>query len=168
MLDHRTAAERLGDLAQLDIDAARAYSQALEEITDSAIHETISNFKADHHRHIADLSQAIRGLGGTPPTINPDLKGFLLEQFTNIRSQSGTEGALKAMQTNEKLTNKKYGDARGWDLAPDHHALIEKNYADEHRHLTYIETVLSTRAWEHPEARPSARPETGRQPGEYT
>ena len=59
-------------------------------------------------------------LGGNPPKRSVDLKGLLLEGFTALRSVTGTEGALKAMQSNEKTTNKKYQEAlaisREWSL----------------------------------------------------
>jgi len=138
----------LCELAQLDIDAIRAYDQALDNIDHPSIHTQISSFKADHARHVNDLNSIIRRLGGEPPSFSPDLKGFFIEGFTAIRSLTGTEGALKAMRSNEKLTNKSYEKALGWELPADIRATIEKNFADERRHLAYIEQAIETKAWE--------------------
>jgi uncharacterized protein (TIGR02284 family) len=144
---NKDTAKKLRSLAQLDIDAEHAYGQAIEEIKEPPIRNRLSDFREDHKRHVAELSVAIRELGETPPEYKRDTKGFLLEGFTAIRSKTGTEGALKAMRTNEKTTNKTYDKARSWDVSPSVKTLIEKNYEDERRHLQYIENALETQAW---------------------
>lgn len=147
-MDKQAVAKQLKKLMQLDIDAVRAYEQALDHIKIAALHTAISQFRDDHQRHITELSAAIRELGEEPPTISPDLKGLLIEVFTTLRSVTGTEGALKAMKSNEKLTNRDYHNALGIDSTPEIKALIEKNYADEQRHLAYIEQALATKPWD--------------------
>src|SRR5690348_5866746 len=129
-MNNQDQAKKLCKLAQLDIDAVNAYEQALKIIDDIAIHAKISQFRDDHLRHINDLSMAIRDLGGEAPERTLDFKGFIITGFTAIRSATGTEGALKAMQGNEKLTNSTYAEALSWDLSPEIHGLIQKNYAD--------------------------------------
>ena len=141
--------KRLKKLCQLDIDAARAYQQAIEKIDFAEIREQLIAFRADHERHIANLSEAVQRLGGEAPKRSPDVKGYLLEGFTALRSITGTEGALKAMRSNEKLTNKTYDDVLGEPgLMEDVRALVERNRDDERRHLAYIEGALEARAWE--------------------
>lgn len=147
-MDNSTLAKKLYDLAQLDIDAARAYDQALENIDHPTVHSQISSFRADHLRHINDLSAVIRRLGEEPPSFSPDLKGFFIEGFTAIRSMTGTAGALKAMRGNELLTNRVYDKARAADLPADVKQLIERNFADEQRHLAYIEEAIENKVWE--------------------
>jgi uncharacterized protein (TIGR02284 family) len=147
-MDNQALIKNLVELAQLDIDAIRAYAQAIDNIDQPTLHSEISSFKADHARHVNDLSAVIRRLGGEPPSFSPDLKGFLLEGFTAIRSLTGIEGALKAMRGNEKLTNHTYEKALSWELPADIRLIIEKNFADEKRHLAYIEQAIETKAWE--------------------
>lgn len=145
--DNKSIAQKLTKLIKLDVDAVRAYQQALDNIDVPAIHTSLSQFRDDHQRHIAELSAAIRDLGEEPPSNAPDIKGFFIEGFTAIRSLTGTEGALKAMRGNEKLTTSTYHDALSEDLPANIQALIRKNYADEQRHLQYIEHMLATKAW---------------------
>lgn len=147
-MENKALIKNLSNLAQLDIDAIRAYSQALDNIKHTTIHNQISSFKADHERHVTELNAAIRQLGGEPPSFSPDLKGFFIEGFTAIRSMTGTAGALKAMRTNETLTNHVYAKARGEDLPEHIRTLIERNYADEQRHLAYIEQAIENKVWE--------------------
>jgi hypothetical protein len=67
----------------------------------------------------------------------------------------GPEGALKAMETNEKLTNSTYSKAVTWDTPRDIKMVLEKNYRDEQSHLAFIKDALSRRVWEEKE-HPSA------------
>ncbi|QKT03136.1 ferritin-like domain-containing protein [Ectothiorhodospiraceae bacterium 2226] len=147
-MDRRDVAERLVALAQLDIDAVHAYGQALEHVGDPDIHARLSEFRADHERHIESLTDLIRGLGERPPSLSRDFKGFFIEGFTALRSLSGTEGALEAMKTNESLTNHRYNDALAIPLPAEVRAVVQRNLADEERHLAYIEQALRERAWE--------------------
>lgn len=147
-MDTKKVIDELNSLIQLDIDASEAYKQALKNIDVKDIYEKINQFCLDHERHIVDLTQCVRKLNGTPIERTQDLKGFLIEGFTAIRSATGTEGALKAMKTNEKLTNSRYNAALSLEVPPDIKEVIERNYADERRHLEYIENVLATRPWE--------------------
>jgi uncharacterized protein (TIGR02284 family) len=138
--------DKLNSLIKVDVDASRAYGHAIEEIDAQDVRQQFTKYRSDHDRHITDLSHMVRELGGKPTEIAPDIKGYLLEGFTAIRSKIGTHGSLNAMLTNEKLTNKMYKDAMSWDLSQEAKSLIERNYGDEQRHLHYIEQKLLVRA----------------------
>jgi uncharacterized protein (TIGR02284 family) len=146
-VDNKEITKKLSSLVQLDIDAEHAYGRAIEEIRESAIRNRLVEFRDDHKRHVTELSVAIRELGEIPPEYERDTKGFLIAGFTAIRSKTGTEGALKAMRSNEKMTTKTYNKARGWDVAPSIKSLLERNYEDERRHLEYIENAIDTQLW---------------------
>jgi uncharacterized protein (TIGR02284 family) len=135
--------KRLHDLAQLDIDAVHAYEQAIERVGYDDIREKLRDFQDDHRRHIESLSAFLRDLDVKPPD-SPDLKGYLIEGFTAIRSVTGTKGALEAMEGNEKLTNRKYGEASALDFPPEILKVVKSNLADEERHLGYIREILKT------------------------
>lgn len=132
--------ETLNDLIQLDYDAVKAFEHALERIEDPQIESDLEGFLVDHERHITDLSRLIRELGGPVDELGRDLKGFLLEGLTALRSSTGgTVGALKAMRTNERHTNHVYEKALALDL-PDHaRAVLAVHLTDERRHLATIE-----------------------------
>jgi len=132
----------LNSLIQLDIDAIYCYDEAIKRIDDRAIATTLEGFRNDHQRHVDALSALVAGDGGTPPEQSPDMKGRLLQGMTALRSVTGTEGALKAMEMNEKKTNEEYSEAQSWDVPPDVHAVLEKNLDDERRHLAYVQSQL--------------------------
>lgn len=148
-MDTDAIIKKLSKLAQLDIDAVRAYEQALDKIDLAEVKLKVSQFRDDHQRHITDLNQQIRELGGEAVKETPDLKGMLIEGFTALRSITGIEGAMKAMRGNEKLTNKTYDEAlEDPDLPVNIRSLIIKNRDDERRHLSYVEQVLAEEPWE--------------------
>lgn len=138
----------LKSLVHLDIDAIHAYEQALEKIDVAEVSQRLGEFRADHQRHVDELSAVIRRHGGEPPESSRDFKGFLIEGFTALRSVTGTEGALKAMHLNEKLTNSRYDRALSLALPPDARMIVEKNRSDERRHLEYIESAIRAKVWE--------------------
>ena len=135
--------EKIESLIKLDIDAAESYSEALEHIDDPQTHQRIEEFRLDHEDHIRKLSEVLSNSGEAPPERKKDIKGYFIKGFTSMRSSSGEEGALKAMKSNEELTNKKYDKARSKEMTPAVKAIIEKNYEDERRHLDYIEAQLA-------------------------
>ena len=134
----------MNDLIQLDIDASYAYTEALKAIQEKDIHEKMQGFKHDHERHITDLTALLKKLGGEPIKHTQDIKGYVIEGMTALRSITGTEGALKAMIMNEALTNKKYHDALEYTgFTEEVRALIRANYEDEKKHKAYIESKVS-------------------------
>ncbi len=139
--------EKLNDLIALDIDAVNAYEEAIKRMSVGFIQERLKQFQGDHQRHIRDLTAVVDRLGGKPRT-KPDVKGFVIKGFTAVTSAMGDEGALKAMQSNEKLTNKTYKDALDFAWPDDVTVIIQRNFADEQRHLAFVEECLRTRAWE--------------------
>lgn len=140
---HKDQVDKLKSLIKLDIDAAEAYAEAMEHMETPSIQKTIASYRDDHRRHVDLLSNLLRTAGEVPPERTKDIKGFFIEGFTSLRSITGEDGALRAMLSNEKITNRKYQDAyENWDLDPEALAIVSDNYADERRHLSYIEDIL--------------------------
>lgn len=146
-MDSAKLVEKLNDLIKLDVDAIHAYDQSIAACNMDELRRRLTEFRADHDRHVQELSDCVRQCGGQPE-IRRDWKGFLIGGFTAIVSQ-GDHSALVAMQTNEELTNSYYRRALEMqDLSPDVRSLLEKNFADEQRHLQWIKDQLASRVWE--------------------
>lgn len=131
-------------LIHLDVDATHAYDQAIKNVNEPMIKDKLVQFQADHRRHIDLLSAKVLELGGIPPELTSDFKGFLISGFTALRSLTGTKGALEAMETNEKLTTAKYDEASKKDFPADILSIIQGNLADEQRHLSFVREAIST------------------------
>jgi rubrerythrin len=135
---------QLEKLIQLDVDATHAYDQAIKNVDEQVIKDKLLLFQGDHRRHIDLLSAKVLELGGTPPELSSDFKGFFISGFTALRSLTGTKGALEAMDTNEKLTTSKYQDAAKLVWPTDISSLIQSNLADEQRHLSFVREAIAT------------------------
>jgi len=136
--------ENLVKLIHLDVDATHAYEQAIKNVSEQVIREKLILFQGDHRKHIDLLSAKVLELGGTPPELTSDFKGFIISGFTALRSLTGTKGALEAMETNERLTTTKYEEASKKEFPTDIAAIINGNYADEQRHLAFIREAIPT------------------------
>ncbi|MBJ6724051.1 DUF2383 domain-containing protein [Geomesophilobacter sediminis] len=143
-MDRQEIIDRLNDLIQLDADAVVAYDHAIRNVKYDDIRTKLTEFQEDHRQHIQTLTVQVQRLDGRPVKTTPDLKGYLQEGLTALRSITGTEGALLAMQTNEKQTNKKYAEAHELDFPQEIKSIITVNLSDEQRHLSYIQEILDT------------------------
>jgi uncharacterized protein (TIGR02284 family) len=151
------AHKTINELIRLDIDAAGAYRSAIEACEVRGIRRNLTEFLRDHMRHIRDLSQILRADGGKPAT-KRDVKGVFLKGFTSVMSQ-GDRSALLAMNGNERLTNAMYKSAlEDGAYTREARQVIQANYADERRHLAWIQKALKERLWEQEErAEPVSR-----------
>jgi len=147
-MDTAQIVKKLRSLVQLDIDAIHAYEKAIEKIDIKKVKDQLVEYKKDHMHHVENLSAFISGYGEDVPKFSPDFKGILIEGLTAFRSITGTEGALKAMKSNEELTNKTYDEALSWELPANIRDTVQQNRDDERRHLEYIEMALEKRVWE--------------------
>jgi uncharacterized protein (TIGR02284 family) len=136
--------DNLEKLIHLDVDATHAYDQAIKNVNEQVIKEKLIQFQADHRKHIDLLSAKVLELGGTPPELSSDFKGFIISGFTALRSLTGTKGALEAMETNERLTTSKYEEASKKDFPVDILSIVQNNYADEQRHLSFVREAIQT------------------------
>ena len=144
----------LQDLLHLDMDAIKAYDQAIKACEHENVAAQLRLFRSDHERHVRNLSQELTKLGEKADA-RTDLKGFFIEKFTAITS-IGTRSALMSMMGNETLTNARYKAARDLqDIPESARSVIRANYADEQRHLEWIRSALDQKLWER--AQPSAR-----------
>lgn len=135
-------AGELNDLMQLDFDAAKTYEVAIAHVDQVDVKADLELFRRDHLRHIDDLTSCLRALGGEAKQPGRDAKGFVLESLTRLRSVAGTIGALKAMRTNEKLTNKSYDTAVALPLPVLALELVRRHVDDERRHLAAIDAHI--------------------------
>jgi uncharacterized protein (TIGR02284 family) len=134
--------DRINELMNLDYDAIKGYDKAIDDIDNRTIQEQLRIFRADHERHIRDYRSLMQQLGGKAEEPNRHLKGAFLEAMAAIRSKLGTRNALKACEGAESIVNSRYRDAVAADLPLDVMPIVHRNYADEQRHLAYIQLAL--------------------------
>jgi rubrerythrin len=136
---------KLRSLCQLDIDAIGTYDAALARLDVPILREKLTEFRADHVRHVSALNEMLVKMGSQAVSEKPDLKGSVLKGFTSITSRLGNEAALMAMVGNEELTTRTYHSVLDWNWAADERELIERHYGDERRHLEWIKQAAKNR-----------------------
>ena len=140
--------EECNDLIRFDLDAIGAYDEAIDAVTEPMIKDQLRQFRDDHERHVVNLSQIVNRLGGEPPD-RPGARGVIRKTLTKVAGMIGTESVLKAMKSNEEVLNKQYANRANQQFPADVLVVIQKNYADEQRHLAWVQQAISNRIWEH-------------------
>ena len=137
--------EQIKDLIKLDLDAVEIYHKCLQKIERSDLADRLSMFADEHQRHVDQLSAYMESIGETPPKRKKDMKGYFLEGFAAIRSMGGETGALKALESSEKLTNKTYSKAVNNEaLDAEAKQIVMDNYQDEKKHFAFVQQELKT------------------------
>jgi uncharacterized protein (TIGR02284 family) len=132
---------KLNDLIALDLDAVTAYGAAIERIDSAHVRESLRQFQQDHVRHVHDLTACVRSYGGEPRE-RRDVKGVFIQAFTAVSSMMGDHSALRAMHSNEEMTNQTYETALEIDWPEQVRLLLERNREDERTHLEIVEQFL--------------------------
>jgi uncharacterized protein (TIGR02284 family) len=138
--------ETMSKLVQLDIDAVKAYDQAVKEIEDPVIRDRLLKFQEEHRNHIEGLTGQIVYLGGQAPDQSMDFKGYVIEAFTAVQSFTGLKGALAAIKTTEEITNRHYGEVVSWEAPSAVKDLLRTYFSEEKIHLEYITSNLQALA----------------------
>ncbi len=127
----------LTDLLQLEYDALPAYSVAIAGLRRPDLRETLGAYRADHERHVHDLSAQIRRLGGVPLAL-PHLPTGLLKLAVQMSGLAGGDRAvLLAFVSNEWQSQEKYARYAARPYPRELAALLQRHAADEARHYAW-------------------------------
>ncbi|MDB4948116.1 MAG: hypothetical protein JWM27_765 [Gemmatimonadetes bacterium] len=154
--------EGLNDLLQLDHDAIGAYGIAMEKLEDRDAAAQIAGYLRDHERHVRDLNELIRELGGTP-TNEPHATGPFKEALQSIGALAGDKGILMAWRANEMQVRTKYDAYASKAMLWPHEAkrVIDRNALDEERHYAWVAGVLDAMGGHGSDALAAAREKVG-------
>ena len=143
-MNEKKIGKTLCDLIALDFDAIDAYEQAIKRIQkDDVARSELTKFKADHERHVRDLTPLCRAIGEEPPT-QGDFMRILTQGKVVLASLVGDDAILRAMKSNEETTNQKYEDSLKLEgLTQETRSVLERNLSDERRHRAWIESRLA-------------------------
>lgn len=129
----------LNDLLQLDHDAVAAYDLAIRALRSQAYRDAVAAFKADHQRHIEELTRLIRDHGGVPVQI-PHLPTSIFKLLVQAAGAMGRgdTAVLLAFKTNERQSRDKYRRAAERITAdPQVSVVLGRAAADEARHYAW-------------------------------
>ena len=131
----------LNDLLQLDYDAVAAYTLALKQLADTGYQDAVRGFKADHERHIVELTELVRGYGGVPMPM-PHLSGVFKLAVQGVGTAGGDAAVLKAFKANEVQSRDKYRRAASRQHPPDVQAVLIRAARDEQHHFDWAMRTL--------------------------
>ncbi len=137
----RVTAE-LNDLLQLDHDATQAYSLAIEAIEEPRYRETLIRFRADHERHIRELTELIEEHGGIPMQLSHIPTGPMKLAVQAVGNAGGDREVLLAFKSNERQVRDRYRKAAAEAHDAGIAALLNRNAVDEERHYAWVSWVL--------------------------
>ena len=131
----------------LEHDAIAAYKATIERLEDPGHKAKISEFRADHERHVRELTQMAAKHGVSAPT-EGDMKELLTTGKVKIAGLMGGDSAvIKAMSSNENDTISAYESGSANSVIPaDDRPLFARAAADERRHQSYMDTAAQKAA----------------------
>ncbi|HEX2091186.1 MAG TPA: ferritin-like domain-containing protein [Longimicrobiaceae bacterium] len=132
----------LNDLLQLDHDAVQAYTLAIQSLPLDAFHETLTRFREDHERHVAELSELIRARGGTPIGLPHLPTGAFKLAVQALGSTGDHRAVLLAFKTNEGQVRDKYRRHADGSHPPEVEEVIRRAAEDEEKHYAWAEEML--------------------------
>lgn len=134
----------LNDLLQLDHDAVQAYTIAIENLENESARSTLMEFRADHERHITDLTRVIRQHDGIPLELAHIPTGAFKAAVQRIGAAGNDRSILLAFKANEGQAMEKYRRAARNGHPAEVTELLERNAADEERHYSWVTEMLET------------------------
>ncbi len=143
---HEKFINELKDLLQLDYAAVEAYDSAIERFKNETFKMKFQEFRNDHHRHIKNVTEYLKKIGGDYPT-GAGIKKILTQGKVILANLAGDISLLKAMKSNELETTEAYKHINAYpDIPSDIKDALLDGYQDEKRHLLWIEKELD-KSW---------------------
>lgn len=132
-------ADALKELTELEYDATEAYETAISKLKNQTYINKLKEFKADHQRHIKELSNLLQKHAEEAPT-EPSSKGWLTKGKAILGGLIGDKAILMAIRSNEIDTNTAYDRMFiHKNIWPEAIPIIQRGLEDERRHKSWLE-----------------------------
>jgi rubrerythrin len=133
-----TLPDLVENLLLLEHDAIAAYVETIQRLENVTYKQKITEFKADHDRHVQELTQLAAAVGAKQYR-EGDAKQMLTTGKVALASLMGDSTILGAMRSNEEDTVTAYDRAsRHTEATPEARAIFERAHADELRHREWM------------------------------
>jgi rubrerythrin len=126
----------------LERDALAAYETTLERLESPEFKAKIEEFRADHLRHLDELTQLAARHGADVPQ-EGDMKQMLTTGKIKLADMVGDDATiLRAMSTNETDTVSAYEKGSENAIVPaEERSLFQRALEDERRHKEWMERM---------------------------
>lgn len=132
----------LNDLLQLDHDAVQAYGLALDGLQDERHRATLREYRADHERHVEELTRLVQSFGGIPLNLPHLPTGAFKLAVQAVGRLGGDRALLLAFKTNEGQVRAKYREHVARAHSVDVQEVLRRAADDEERHYRWVGRVL--------------------------
>ena len=132
----------LNDLLKLDHDALQAHGIAIGAMTKPVYRRQIEAFRADHERHISELSQLLRSRHATPIDLPHLPSGAFKLALQAIGAAGGDRTILLAFKANQRQVRDKYRRAARASHPADVTSVLSRASDDETRHYLWVLETL--------------------------
>jgi uncharacterized protein (TIGR02284 family) len=142
----------LNRLIQLEFGAIAACKAAFAHVTDAGDRERLASLLGEHRRHVDELTDVVRNLGGEP-SCQGDLGQVVARGRAVLGALAGERALLEAMRGNEAHVAAAYESAVSQPGVPvDVLVLLERHLDEERRHGGWIAARLDGAAHASPGA----------------
>lgn len=137
----------LARLHAMEVDAVRAYANALALVAPGPIRDELDVIGREHQAHAAAIRDEITFRGYLTPEHSSDLDGIVLGGGP-VTAPPGPEDALTAIERNEALVASLYAKLLAKGPPEGARELLERMRAEAARHRSWAQRALARRAWE--------------------
>ena len=131
----------LNDLLRLDFDAIAAYTVAIERVESVTYRETLEGFRRDHERHVRELSELVRGAGGTPVE-GPHVPTGAFKLAVQGAGAWSDRSLILAFKANEGQSVEKYRRHAERPHSPGVAEVLRRAARDEEKHYEWAVSRL--------------------------
>jgi len=141
----KTEAELVESLLNLEQDALAAYNETISRLKTPAFIQQVTAFRADHLRHIEELSAYARQINVHIPDGTP--KAMMTKGKVIIATLMGDNAICMAMKTNENDTVTAYERAAVCDfITSELKDICERAHQDERKHREWFSNATMSKA----------------------
>jgi len=132
------------ELVELDYDAVEAYDAAINRLENTSYKSKLREFRADHERHIKELSALLLQHNEKIPEGPSAVKQWLAKGKVVLANLVGDKTILTAMKSNEDDTNAAYEKMNQHkEMWLEAREVLQRGLADEQRHKEWLEDTIN-------------------------
>lgn len=135
-------AKLLQDLSQREIDASFLLGQAIENVTNLTIRDSLIKAREDCEKNIQALSELIHQHGKEAPTHTKDFKGYFMQGYLAMRGWTSDQGLMRALHSNLQMLIGAYEDALKKELPEGVREKVSQIHESAKDHLRYVASQM--------------------------
>jgi rubrerythrin len=142
-LNKKMQIDHLGRLLHMEVHVVSTYDGVLERVGNGDERASaLERLRADHERHVIDITELLREMGEPAPANTPDVEQLFSPSASALRNADSADDAMQALRMAEKVAAHEYEQAREWGVGLQVHDVLAGELADEERHGEEISHLL--------------------------